>query len=174
MISLRKPWHLFIIVATLLALTGCTKSSTVADGSNGVGGNGTTGIYGGAGGSGSGAYGDDPLYGTRGTADRVIYFDYDSDNIRADSKNVVQAHAQEMVSNASRGVLLEGHTDDRGSREYNIGLGERRANAVRQLMNAYGVNSSQIRTISYGKERPAVSGSDEGAWAHNRRVEIVY
>lgn len=117
---------------------------------------------------------NDPNYGSQGTKDRVIYFDYDSDALRAESHNVVAAHANALKSNPSKGLLLEGHTDERGSREYNLGLGERRAKSVRQMMITQGANPAQIRVMSYGKERPAVSGSDEGAYAQNRRVEIVY
>lgn len=116
----------------------------------------------------------DDMYGRRGTQDRIIYFDFDSDRLRQESYAVVSAHAAELRKNSSRGIILEGHTDDRGSREYNIGLGERRAKAVATLLQSDGVNANQIRIVSYGKERPAVGGSDEGAWAQNRRVEIIY
>lgn len=116
----------------------------------------------------------DADYGQRGTADRIIYFDFDSDRLRQESYNVVQAHAQELKQNPNRGMYLEGHTDDRGSHEYNMGLGERRAKSVRDLMVSYGVNPNQLRVRSYGKELPAVSGYDEGARAQNRRVELVY
>lgn len=141
----------------------------------------TGGSSGGANGPNSNAYGDgqastyyDEMYGRRGTEDRIIYFDFDSDRLRQESYNVVNAHAAELKKTPNRGIILEGHTDDRGSREYNIGLGERRARSVSQLMVSQGVSPNQIRVISYGKERPAVEGSDEGAWAQNRRVEIIY
>lgn len=117
---------------------------------------------------------NDPKYGQRGTEDRVIYFDYDSDALRAESHYVVAAHAKALSATPSRGLLLEGHTDARGSREYNIGLGERRARSVQQMMLSQGASANQIKIMSYGKERPAVSGDDSGAYAQNRRVEIVY
>ena len=85
---------------------------------------------------------------------------------------MVEAHGRYLADNANASVTLEGHADERGSREYNIALGERRANAVRQLMTLIGANGAQIRVVSYGEERPAVDGHDESAWTQNRRVEI--
>jgi peptidoglycan-associated lipoprotein len=105
---------------------------------------------------------------------RVVYFDFDRADIRADSQSVVAAHAQYLARNPSQKVRLEGHADERGSREYNIGLGERRGQAVRRAIMLQGVAESQLTTVSYGEERPAVAGSDEQAYGLNRRVEIVY
>jgi|SRR5882672_3327821 len=105
---------------------------------------------------------------------RIVYFDFDSSEIRADSQSVVAAHAQYLARNPAQKVRLEGHADERGSREYNIGLGERRGQAVRQALKLQGVADTQLSTVSYGEERPAVAGSDEQAYAANRRVEIVY
>jgi peptidoglycan-associated lipoprotein len=105
---------------------------------------------------------------------RVVYFDFDRSDIRADSQPVVAAHAQFLAKNPSQRVRLEGHADERGSREYNIGLGERRGQAVRRAMLLQGVAEAQLTTVSYGEERPAVAGSDEQAYGLNRRVEIVY
>ena len=107
-------------------------------------------------------------------AKRVIYFDYDSNNIRAEDRATIEAHAQYLSRHGDLKVALEGHADERGSREYNIALGERRANAVRDVMSLLGVSSAQISTVSYGEERPAVLGDDESAWRMNRRVELVY
>jgi len=105
---------------------------------------------------------------------RIVYFDFDKSDIRADSQSVVAAHAQYLSKNPSQKVRLEGHADERGSREYNIGLGERRAQAVRRALLLQGVAEAQLTTVSYGEERPASAGSDEQAYAQNRRVEIVY
>jgi peptidoglycan-associated lipoprotein len=105
---------------------------------------------------------------------RIVYFDFDKSDIRADSQSVVAAHAAYLAKNPSQKVRLEGHADERGSREYNIGLGERRAQAVRRALLLQGVAEVQLSTVSYGEERPAVAGSDEQAYALNRRVEIVY
>ena len=105
---------------------------------------------------------------------RGIYFDFDSSEIKGEGTDVVAAHAKYLAANAATRVRLEGHTDERGSREYNIGLGERRAQAVRRALLLQGAADRQISTVSYGEERPAVPGHDEAAWAKNRRVEIVY
>lgn len=111
---------------------------------------------------------DSPLF------TKVIYFDFDVSEIRADFRDVVIAHGEYLAANPSVTVTVEGHADERGSREYNIGLGERRANAVKQLMMAQGASDNQIVTISYGEERPAVEGSSEQSWAQNRRAVLVY
>jgi peptidoglycan-associated lipoprotein len=105
---------------------------------------------------------------------RVVYFDFDRADIRADSQSVVAAHARYLASNPAQKVRLEGHADERGSREYNIGLGERRGQAVRRALLLQGVAELQLSTVSYGEERPAAAGSDEQAYSLNRRVEIVY
>jgi peptidoglycan-associated lipoprotein len=105
---------------------------------------------------------------------RTIYFDFDSSEIKPEYNDVIAAHARYLVANSNVRVRLEGNTDERGSREYNIGLGERRAQAVRQALMLQGVPDAQITTVSYGEERPAVTGHTEAAWAKNRRVDIVY
>src|SRR5689334_22245080 len=94
--------------------------------------------------------------------------------IKGEGNDIVSAHAKYLASHASTRIRLEGNTDARGSREYNIGLGERRAQAVRRALLLQGATESQLSTVSYGAERPAVAGNDEPAWAKNRRVEIVY
>ncbi len=107
-------------------------------------------------------------------ATRVIYFDFDSSEIRPDQRATVDAHTQYLASHPDQKVVLEGHTDERGSREYNMALGERRAKAVQQVMLLQGVGADQIKVISYGEERPVAMGHDESAWQLNRRVELVY
>jgi len=104
----------------------------------------------------------------------IVYFDFDNSEIRSDYVSVVAAHAAYLTKYPTARVRLEGHTDERGSREYNIGLGERRAQTVRRAMLAKGVAEGQMTTVSYGEERPAVPGHDEDAYAQNRRVEFVY
>ncbi len=104
----------------------------------------------------------------------VVYFDYDSFLVRADALPIIQNHARFLQSNRQRKLMLEGHTDERGGREYNLALGQKRAEAVRKALNQLGVDDQQIEAISYGKEKPAVEGSDESAWAKNRRVELRY
>ncbi len=105
---------------------------------------------------------------------RIIYFAYDSDEIRAEDQALIAAHAQWLASNPGARVRLEGHTDERGTREYNIGLGERRAQAVRRALALQGGADQQPATVSFGEERPAVAGETEDSFAQNRRVEIVY
>ena len=111
---------------------------------------------------------DDPL------GQRVVYFDFDSSNLTPEAQRVVEAHAQYLSSNPGMAVVLEGHADERGTREYNLAMGERRANAVSEILQALGVAPDAIRTISYGEERPISMGQDESAWSLNRRVEILY
>jgi peptidoglycan-associated lipoprotein len=117
-----------------------------------------------------GALGPDSELGSQ----RVIYFEFDSSEIASNYVDVLAAHGRFLSSNATLRVRLEGHTDERGSREYNIGLAERRAQTVRRALGLQGVQATQISTVSYGEERPAASGSDENAYSRNRRVEIVY
>ena len=105
---------------------------------------------------------------------RTIYFEYDSSEISSDYRSTVEAHSLYLQQNPSTSVILEGHGDERGSREYSLALGERRAKAVKQQMLLLGANSNQIRLVSYGEERPASDGHDESSWQQNRRVEILY
>jgi peptidoglycan-associated lipoprotein len=107
-------------------------------------------------------------------AGMIIYFDYDRAEIKPEFVPVVTAHAKYLNGNNARKARLEGHSDERGSREYNIGLGERRSQSVRRALLLQGVAESQITTVSYGEERPAVQGGDEAAYSRNRRVEMVY
>ena len=111
---------------------------------------------------------EDPL------SKRVIYFEYDSSILTLEGEAIVQAHAQYLISTPSVGVILEGHADERGTREYNLALGEDRARSVANILQALGVSSSRIQSVSYGEERPVALGSDESAWSLNRRVEILY
>lgn len=105
---------------------------------------------------------------------RVIYFEFDSSDIQQQFLDVLTAHAEYLVAHPEVSVRLEGHTDERGSREYNIGLGDRRAQSVRRILLFQGVANDQVETVSYGEEQPAATGHNEEAWAQNRRVEIVY
>lgn len=107
-------------------------------------------------------------------AKRVIYFDLDSYVIKEEFQPVVEAHASNLRSNRNRRVILQGHTDDRGSREYNLALGQKRAEAVRKALSLLGVADDQMEAISFGEEKPSALGSDEAAWAENRRTEIIY
>jgi peptidoglycan-associated lipoprotein len=105
---------------------------------------------------------------------RIIYFDFDSYNIKPEFQSAIEAHARFLKADAKRHVVVEGHTDERGGREYNLALGQRRSEAVRRALALLGVGDRQVEAVSFGKEKPAVQGTDESAWAQNRRAEITY
>jgi peptidoglycan-associated lipoprotein len=102
----------------------------------------------------------------------AVYFEYDSFALTSESKTALSAHADWLKSNSSRRVQVQGHTDERGTTEYNLALGERRAGSVRDFLVGKGVSSGQLNTISFGEERPAMEGTDESAWSRNRRAEF--
>lgn len=104
----------------------------------------------------------------------IIYFDFDQSDLRAEYSDLLQRHASRLSNDGRAQIRLEGHADERGSREYNIGLGERRSQSVRRLLLIQGASAGQISTVSFGEERPAAFGSDESAYQQNRRVEIKY
>jgi peptidoglycan-associated lipoprotein len=107
-------------------------------------------------------------------AERVIYFEYNSDAISDDYRELISHHGKYLLQNPDMKVRLEGHADERGSREYNIALGNRRAQAVRAMIAREGMNPQQLEVISYGEEKPVALSHDEQAWRLNRRVELVY
>jgi len=123
-------------------------------------------------GMGEGEFFDEDISG--GELTNIIYFDFDSSELRPDDTDIVSRHAVQLSSNPQARVRLEGHADERGSREYNIGLGERRSQTVRRMLLIQGASASQISTVSFGEERPAAFGSNEEAYSQNRRVEIQY
>ncbi len=104
----------------------------------------------------------------------LVYFDYDSFVIKPEFQGVIEAHAKYLATNRTRKAMLEGHTDERGGREYNLALGQKRSEAVRRALGLLGVADVQVEAVSFGKEKPAVVGNDESDYAKNRRVEIVY
>jgi peptidoglycan-associated lipoprotein len=171
--------HLRLTILGLVAvlLAGCPSTQTVPDSEaasqttyedqSGA----DTGAYSESG-MGEGEFIDDPF--AAGELANVIYFDFDSSELRADDTDIVTRHAIQLRDNPGWSVRLEGHADERGSREYNIGLGERRAQTVRRMLLIQGAAASQIVTVSFGEERPAAFGSDEDAYAQNRRVEFKY
>ena len=172
-----------LIVVLLIALSlslGACASKKPKPGASGTpseaSANANSGGAGDAAAAMAGANPDDEAQGPQAglLATRVVYFDFDSSEIKGAGTDVVAAHAKYLAAHSGTRVRLEGHTDERGSREYNIGLGERRAQAVRRALLLQGATDAQISTVSYGEERPAVSGHDEAAWSKNRRVEIVY
>ncbi|TDJ65346.1 MAG: peptidoglycan-associated lipoprotein Pal [Proteobacteria bacterium] len=105
---------------------------------------------------------------------RLIYFDYDSSSVRSEFRGSIEAHAAYLAGNPGESITLEGHADERGSREYNLALGEKRALAVRKQLVLFGASAGQVHAVSYGEERPAIDGHDEGSYGLNRRVEILY
>ena len=105
---------------------------------------------------------------------RIIYFDYDSFIIKPEFQSLIETHARYLRADPARKAVVEGHTDETGGREYNLALGQKRAEAVRRALALLGVADAQVEAVSYGKEKPAVQGSDEAALAQNRRAEIVY
>ena len=117
----------------------------------------------------------DPLDDPKGVlANRSIYFDFDKYVVRESETPVVQNHAAYLVKTPSRKILIQGNTDERGGAEYNLALGQKRAEAVRKSMAALGVPEGQMEAVSLGKEKPKAQGSNEAAWAENRRADIVY
>ncbi|KAF1685045.1 peptidoglycan-associated lipoprotein [Pseudoxanthomonas broegbernensis] len=122
----------------------------------------------------SGLYGPEDLDTDACLRQRVVYFDFDQDALKPEFQAIIGCHAKYLRDRPSSRITLEGHADERGSREYNLGLGERRGNAVNSALQASGGSASQLEVVSYGEERPVATGSNEEAWAQNRRVEIVY
>jgi peptidoglycan-associated lipoprotein len=177
---------MIVLMVVLLALTGCSSKGGVngddaaansEDGADDSARSGArTGKYGrgsGGRGYGSGEAGelDDP---SSPLAKRVIYFMYDSDDVQPQYRSVIAAHANYLAAHPGQTIVLEGHADERGSSEYNIALSEQRGRSVMRMMSLQGVAEDQVRIVSYGEEKPAVSGYGESAWEQNRRVEIDY
>lgn len=174
-----KPIQLLAVAIASMGLAGCPKPvDTVPDESGATPADAGTATTSGLGGEVPGQAGTALTPQQQALADlrekSVVYFEYDSSEIRPEYVPVVAAHASYLVKFPTARVRLEGHTDERGSREYNIGLGERRAQTVRRALLVQGVAEAQVTTVSYGEERPAVAGSDDAAYAQNRRVELVY
>ena len=105
---------------------------------------------------------------------RVVYFDFDSFTVRDEFRPLIEAHGRYLAQNRNARMTIQGNTDERGSREYNIALGQKRADAVKRMMTLLGAQDSQIETVSFGKEKPKNAGHDEASWAENRRDDIVY
>ena len=159
---------------SIAALAGCSSNSSVPN--DGAGANSRTagananGLNGGSGVSGQ----DQNGAGQQMPSSNTIYFDFDRDTIRPEFESVLNQHAAYLRAHTGNHVTLQGNTDARGTREYNLGLGERRANAVRQFLAVQGVNAGQIDVVSYGQERPVCSERTEQCYSQNRRVEFAY
>jgi peptidoglycan-associated lipoprotein len=179
---MKRILSIALLIAGAALLAGCPKKHNVNDapvagtqvpesGASAEGASTSTSPLGGdANSSSRGLNGE----GTGPLARKIIYFDFDKSEIKPEYADIVTATAHTLTTNTNLKLKLEGNTDERGTREYNIGLGERRAQAVRRALMLQGVAESQVTTVSFGAERPAVEGDDEAAWAKNRRVEVVF
>ena len=174
----RLSFALAVLTAAALA-AGCSSPVKLSDNSdvpvetrtpNPAGGAGTAGSGAGVGQSQVATVSTGPAA-TTGVA-RVVYFDYDSFVVKDEFRPLIDGQAKRLAGNRNQRATIEGHTDERGGREYNLALGQKRAESVVRAMSLLGVQESQLEAVSFGKERPAVQGSDEAAWAKNRRAEL--
>ncbi|QJD71217.1 peptidoglycan-associated lipoprotein Pal [Marinobacterium sp. LSUCC0821] len=156
-------------LAAAVALAGCSSTSTTTGGGADGAANGAN-----AQGAGTSAVAAGAAWSDVAKLRTVFYFDFDQSVVKQEGFADLEGHAKYLANNPSATVRLEGHADERGTREYNIALGEARANAVARLLMVNGASSSQIETISYGEEKPAMLGHTESEWALNRRVELSY
>ncbi len=165
--------RLMLALAVSLALVACSKKVKESPDSNAGGNTGDTGAttnpY-----SGSGKFQPMDLDSHPCLRQRVVYFDFDQDMLKPEFQAAIACHAKYLQDRPESRMTLEGSADERGTREYNLGLGERRGNAVSSALQASGGSASQITVVSYGEERPTCLDSGEDCWAKNRRVEIVY
>ena len=175
-------YRVLVAVALAAALAGCASGVKLDDVPVDDKAGSSTAVPGGGPGAGGGqsqvkpVQADDASASQQGPANvaRIIYFDYDSYVIKPDFQQLIEAHARFLKSNGKRHIVIEGHTDERGGREYNLALGQRRSEAVRRALGLLGVTDAQVESVSFGKEKPSAQGSDETAWAQNRRAEIAY
>jgi len=159
------------VALSLAVVAGCSSSGGTQEGDM----DGTSGSTSGQGmTTGQGTSGSQMGAGEQMPSVDTIYFAFDSEEIRPEFESVLSSHAQYMMANPNTNVTLQGYADERGTREYNLGLGERRAQAVERYLTVQGVSPSQIQIVSYGEERPAVQGHTEEAYAKNRRVVFSY
>ena len=181
--SSARPIPIFLAAVALLALLGgCASKPTAETGAPveertpaagaGAATSGTTGA--GVTGTATGAQGN-PLKDPRSPlSKRSVYFEFDSYTVKDEYKPLIEAHAKYLQANRNAKMTIQGNADERGSREYNIALGQRRAETVKRMMLLYGATDVQIETVSFGKEKPKNGGHDEAAWAENRRDDFVY
>jgi len=168
--NMKTLHKLSLVAASLLLITACTKTPGSADGSA-DGGMSAHGL-----GSSNGFAGQEAgeMYTTQAPHNQIYLFAYDNSTLAEKYVPSVNAQTDYLKANPGARVLIAGNTDERGSREYNVALGERRANTVADIMHMAGVNKQQMRVVSYGKERPANLGHDDASHAQNRRVELTY
>jgi peptidoglycan-associated lipoprotein len=182
---MKSGFRIALAFALVVFLAACGGSSALKGGNAGGDQGATTGGAAGGtgaetGGAGGGGVQGQALGGSQGAmgAERPekmrVYFEFDSSAIDADNRVIVEQHAAYLMANPALKVSLQGNTDERGTREYNLALGERRAGSVERMLRVLGVSSDRITTISYGEEQPVAMGHDESSWRLNRRVEIMY
>ncbi|MCK5647786.1 MAG: peptidoglycan-associated lipoprotein Pal [Gammaproteobacteria bacterium] len=189
--SALKKFSLFLLIAPLIFLTACSTTSDDNTGDAAVedrtgGGVGEEGYEGQTGGYNDSAmsdgtavngqsYSGDPISDPDSPLSvRTIYFEYDSITINSEGQSALNAHAEYLSLNPNKTMIIEGHTDERGTRDYNLSLGERRSRAVADFLTASGVSGQQIEVRSYGEENPVALDHNESAWQLNRRVELLY
>ena len=160
---------LLVSLLSVVALAGCSKKVKEQPVTDTAPVTPTTPVD-----TGTGAYGPEDLDTDACLRQRVIHFDFDQYTVKPEYQAVINCHAKYLRDRPSARQTIEGHTDERGSREYNMGLGERRGNAVTSALQAAGASASQLTVVSYGEERPLCTESTEACWAQNRRAEIVY
>ncbi|MDL5365310.1 peptidoglycan-associated lipoprotein Pal [Xanthomonas sp. NCPPB 2654] len=162
---------LLVSLLSVAALAGCSKKVKEVPPTDTTG---TTGSTTPTGPSTSGLYGPGDLDTDACLRQRVVYFDLDQDSLKPEFQAIMACHAKYLRDRPSSRITLQGNADERGSREYNMGLGERRGNAVSSALQAAGGSAAQLTVVSYGEERPVCTESGESCWSQNRRVEIVY
>jgi peptidoglycan-associated lipoprotein len=182
---------LFVAAIAAVFLAGCASQETQPEApiddmgaatasaggatTSGVGASGVGGTTASGGAVGTTGTGGSPLRDPANIlSKRTVYFDYDSFVVKDEFRPLVEAHARYLVANRGTRMIIQGNTDERGSREYNIALGQKRADAVKRVMTLLGAQEAQIESVSFGKEKPKNAGHDESAWAENRRSDIVY
>jgi len=169
---------LLLLIAVIAALGGCASGVKLDDVPvDDRGTNSNTNASGGVNGGGIDSRNLGAMQGIKQGpigVEHIIYFDYDSYVVKTEYQSVLEAHARYLRADRKRRVNLEGHTDERGGREYNLALGQKRAEAVRRALTVLGVPDAQLEAVSFGKEKPAVQGSDEAAFAKNRRAALNY
>lgn len=168
---MKKTISYAILLVAALGLAGCPKSGVTPTGTDDGAETGGTGARPGLRGD---ELGDTAARQEALRSKKRVYFMFDSSAVDAESRQIIEAHAAYLSDNRRIKVTLEGHADERGTREYNLALGERRAKAVARIMSVLGVSSRRITTTSYGEEKPVALGHNESAWRLNRRVEIAY
>jgi peptidoglycan-associated lipoprotein len=177
MMQKTKTLALCFAAAAALLMAGCASKVPLAD-DKGVPVESRTGTAPGAGAGGAGAGQSGVTTVNAGAnnaaagAPRIVYFDFDSYTIKDEYRGLIETNAKALAGAKTKRMMVEGHTDERGGREYNLALGQKRAETVARAMALLGVGADQIEAVSFGKERPAAQGSDEAAWAKNRRAEI--